>query len=67
MRIIIKQTLRDTSGHELRAPARPRWALVHVASLRVPVLVVIGASVHALIDQRREDREREAAEKGRGS
>jgi hypothetical protein len=33
----------------------------------VPVLVVIGASVHALIDQRREDREREAAEKGRGS
>jgi hypothetical protein len=32
----------------------------------VPVLVVIGASVHALIDQRREDRERSATE-GRGS
>jgi hypothetical protein len=28
----------------------------------IPVLVVIGASVHALIDQRREDREREGAE-----
>lgn len=30
----------------------------------VPVLIVLGASVHALLDQRREDREREAAEKG---
>jgi hypothetical protein len=28
----------------------------------VPVLVVIGASVHALITQRREDRERSASE-----
>lgn len=32
----------------------------------VPVLVVIAASVHALIDQRREDRERRA-EEARGS
>jgi len=28
----------------------------------VPVLVVIAASVHALIDQRREDRDRRAEE-----
>jgi hypothetical protein len=28
----------------------------------VPVLIVLAASFHALIDQRREDREREAAE-----
>jgi hypothetical protein len=33
----------------------------------VPVLVVIAASLRALVDQHREDREREAAEKGRGS
>ena len=32
----------------------------------VPVLVVIAASVHALVDQRREDRERRA-EQARGS
>jgi hypothetical protein len=32
----------------------------------VPVLVVIGASVHALIAQRREDHERQA-EQARGS
>ncbi len=32
----------------------------------VPVLVVIAASVHALVDQRREDRERRA-EQPRGS
>jgi hypothetical protein len=32
----------------------------------VPVLVVIAASVHALVDQRREDRERKA-EQARGS
>jgi hypothetical protein len=30
----------------------------------VPVLVVIAASVHALIDQRREDHERGAADRG---
>ena len=30
----------------------------------VPVLVVIAASVHALIDQRRDDRERSAEEAG---
>jgi hypothetical protein len=33
----------------------------------VPVLVVVAASLHALVDQHREDREREAAEKGSGS
>jgi hypothetical protein len=32
----------------------------------VPVLVVIAASLHALVDQRREDRDRQA-EQGRGS
>ena len=32
----------------------------------VPVLVVIAASLHALVDQRREDRDRRA-EQGRGS
>lgn len=30
----------------------------------VPVLIVIAASVYALVDQRREDREREAADNG---
>jgi hypothetical protein len=30
----------------------------------VPVLIVLAASFRALLEQRREDREREAAEKG---
>jgi hypothetical protein len=32
-----------------------------------PVLVVIAASLHALLDQRREDRQREAEQAARGS